>query len=134
MSEWVRVGEAAQFAIGRGRAVVVDGAAIAVFRTRKRWIALDDRCPHMGASLAAGRLIGGQVQCSWHEWRYDVSTGRCPVRPWACVRVHDIKEEGGTVFIRRPTPAPPPTSRGDEEPEWVRRHPAEFFKKKETES
>ena len=64
-----------------GRQVDLDGTKIAVFWDGARWFAVDDTCPHMGASLSDGRLFGDQLQCSWHEWRYDTTTGRCPLRP-----------------------------------------------------
>lgn len=130
MGDWVRVGDASRFVVGRGRAVEIDGVAVAVYKTRDGWIALDDKCPHMGASLADGTLHGDTVECSWHEWRYDVATGQCPIRPWARVRVHEIKEEAGSVWIRRPAPPPPPPEEQvEDEPDWVRWDPDRYFRK-----
>jgi aminopyrrolnitrin oxygenase len=33
-------------------------------------------CPHMGASLASGRVLDGTLQCPFHHWRFD-TTGAC---------------------------------------------------------
>lgn len=33
-------------------------------------------CPHMGASLASGRILDGTLQCPFHHWRFD-TTGAC---------------------------------------------------------
>jgi len=33
-------------------------------------------CPHIGASLASGRIIEGTLQCPFHHWRFD-TTGAC---------------------------------------------------------
>ncbi|MCP5287393.1 MAG: aromatic ring-hydroxylating dioxygenase subunit alpha [Burkholderiaceae bacterium] len=38
--------------------------------------AFADRCPHRGAALSLGRVVGGQLQCAYHGWRFD-PTGRC---------------------------------------------------------
>src|SRR5262249_54705397 len=57
--DWVRVGDVAQWIKGRGRRVDVGGAPVAVFWDGSRWIAVDDTWPHMGASLAEGRLLDG---------------------------------------------------------------------------
>ena len=134
MGDWVRVADATPFRQGRGRRVDIDGRKIAVFKDGDRWFALDDKCPHMGASLSDGTLYGDQLQCVWHEWRYDTTTGKCPIRPWACVQVHEVKVEGGGVFVRRPEPpAPAPTEKEPEdEPEWLSWEPERFFKKKPT--
>jgi len=129
--DWIRVGDVAHWVKGRGRRVEVDGQPIAVFWDGASWTALDDTCPHMGASLADGRLFGEELQCSWHEWRYDRTTGRCPLRPWARVRVHEIRTEAGGVWIRRPEPPPPPGAGGPEDdPEWLDWDPERYFKKK----
>ena len=129
---WIRVGDLALWVKGRGRKVDVEGQPIAVFWDGASWTALDDTCPHMGASLADGRLFGGELQCSWHEWRYDRTTGQCPLRPWARVRIHDVRIETGGVWIRRPEPAPPSSqvSEPEDEPEWLDWDPERYFKKK----
>jgi nitrite reductase (NADH) small subunit len=128
---WVKVGEAARWVKGRGRRVVVEGAPVAIFFDGARWIAVDDTCPHMGASLADGHLVGDLLQCSWHEWRYDTHTGQCPLRDWARVRVHEVRIERGDVWIRVPRPPKPAEAPpGDEDdPEWMRWDPARYFKK-----
>lgn len=39
--------------------------------------AIDDSCPHAGASLFSGRLDGRWLQCPAHGLRFDLATG-CP--------------------------------------------------------
>ena len=97
---WVRVGDAALWKYRLGRQVDVSGVKVAVFRDGDRYVAVADTCPHMGASLADGRLKDGQIQCSWHEWRYDVVTGQCPFREWAKVRVYEVERRGDGIWVR----------------------------------
>lgn len=130
VGDWVRVADVARFRSGRGRQVDVDGRKIAVFKDGDRWFAVDDTCPHMGASLSDGTLHGAELQCVWHEWRYDTRTGTCPVRPWARVEVHDVKIEDGGVFVRRPPPPSPPKPEPDDDPEWLTWDPERYFKGK----
>jgi phenylpropionate dioxygenase-like ring-hydroxylating dioxygenase large terminal subunit len=33
-------------------------------------------CPHIGADLSVGRVVGNNVQCAFHHWEYD-GTGQC---------------------------------------------------------
>jgi len=33
--------------------------------------AMPDRCPHRGAALSLGRVVGGQLQCAYHGWCFD---------------------------------------------------------------
>jgi nitrite reductase/ring-hydroxylating ferredoxin subunit len=44
---------------------------IVVFRDHKNQLgALDAFCPHMGADLANGKVVGERVQCYFHQWEY----------------------------------------------------------------
>ena len=39
--------------------------------------ALDNRCPHEGYPLAQGEIDGCLLTCMWHNWKFDVSDGKC---------------------------------------------------------
>jgi nitrite reductase (NADH) small subunit/3-phenylpropionate/trans-cinnamate dioxygenase ferredoxin subunit len=127
---WIRVGDVAQWVKGRGRKVDVSGRAVAVFWDGATWTAVDDTCPHMGASLADGRLFGGELQCSWHEWRYDRATGQCPLRPWARVGVHEVRIDAGGVWIKRTDEETGTSQDLEGDPDWLRWDPERYFKKK----
>ena len=60
---------------GSGRAFSVHGRMIAVFWREGHYFAIDDCCPHMGASLASGYFHGTEVLCPWHAWRFCVKDG-----------------------------------------------------------
>ncbi|WP_152050366.1 Rieske (2Fe-2S) protein [Tautonia marina] len=62
---------------GRGRVVRLEDRVIAVFRDGDRIVALDDRCPHAGASLGNGWIEEGAVVCPLHRWRFSLIDGRC---------------------------------------------------------
>jgi len=61
-----------------------EGTALVLWRDgRGQVAALDDRCPHRGASLASGRVEAGAIECAYHGWRF-AADGRClaiPARP-----------------------------------------------------
>jgi phenylpropionate dioxygenase-like ring-hydroxylating dioxygenase large terminal subunit len=42
--------------------------------------ALLDRCPHRNVPLSLGQVVGGQLQCSYHGWRFDTG-GACRLIP-----------------------------------------------------
>jgi nitrite reductase/ring-hydroxylating ferredoxin subunit len=39
-------------------------------------LALHDQCAHAGGPLSGGRIVDGQVECPWHQSRYELATGR----------------------------------------------------------
>ena len=100
MSEFELVGKVDDFDEGRSRAVVVDDRMVAVFRTGDEWYAIDDLCPHMGASLAEGFLEDHTVTCPWHAWRFCIKDGSWIDSPSTRVDCFDVKIEGDDVLVR----------------------------------
>jgi len=115
---WIKVARVADLRDGRGVAVRAGAARVALFRVEGRIHAVDDACPHMGTSLAEGRLSHGRIVCRWHGWSFDLATGRGGdgARPWACVRVWPVEVRGEEIYLR--PPADPSREPPADEP-WV---------------
>lgn len=48
------------------------GRSLVVYRGESgRAVVLDATCPHQGASLVGGRVVGDCIQCPFHEWELD---------------------------------------------------------------
>src|SRR3712207_9481872 len=72
---------------GKGRTVAVGDKLVAVFRSQGQCHAIDDTCPHMGASLGAGHLEDGVVTCPWHAWRSEEHTSELQSRQYLVCRL-----------------------------------------------
>jgi len=64
------------FPPGSKRAFKIADRRVALFNVDGRLHAMDDVCPHAGASLAAGPLKACVVTCPLHAIRFDVTTGQ----------------------------------------------------------
>ncbi|MEM9589068.1 MAG: nitrite reductase small subunit NirD [Planctomycetota bacterium] len=100
MSDFESVGKVSDFEEGVGKAVAVDGRMVAVFRQSDGWYAIDDLCPHMGASLAEGYVEGDTVTCPWHAWRFCVKDGTWQDNPKTKVDCFEVKVDGDDVLVR----------------------------------
>jgi phenylpropionate dioxygenase-like ring-hydroxylating dioxygenase large terminal subunit len=50
---------------------------LVLFRDEKgKPVALLDRCPHRNVPLSMGQVVGGEVQCAYHGWRFN-AVGHC---------------------------------------------------------
>jgi nitrite reductase (NADH) small subunit len=92
-----------EIAVGLGRAFEVGGKPIAVFRGRDgRVLAVAGRCPHRDGPLADGMLIGEQVVCPLHAFRYSGTTGDCDQPGTCAIDVFPSEVRDGTVFVTVP--------------------------------
>jgi 3-phenylpropionate/trans-cinnamate dioxygenase ferredoxin subunit len=86
------VGRASELAEGERMIVNINGRSIGVFNVGGTFYGLPNRCPHKGAELCRGVLVGelsspapGEfsydadrkfLTCPWHGWEFDVATGQ----------------------------------------------------------
>ena len=99
MERWIQVAEAAQIAPGQGKTVAAGAVDVALFNDGGEFLAIDDACPHQGASLATGTLHEGRVICPLHSWVFDVRTGRCPRETHEPVRTYPTRCRDGKVEV-----------------------------------
>jgi NAD(P)H-dependent nitrite reductase small subunit len=98
--ETVTVGRAEDVPEGRGATVeLMDGTELAIYHIGGEFYAIENFCPHKGAPLADGQLCGHTVECDWHGWRFDVSTGQCLNYPHSSVEAYEVVIEDGWIKI-----------------------------------
>lgn len=84
---------------GTRKFLTIDERPIAIFNIKGEFFGLLNRCPHQGAALCEGPLIGlaqssdpGEIEytklgeiirCPWHGWEFDLTTGRSVFMPEA---------------------------------------------------
>lgn len=99
------------------------GTPLLLTRVNGQVRAVSSKCPHLGLSLAKGKLEGGSITCPFHGSRFDVCTGDnldwcnavvgIPVPGWtsrllslgkkpAPLPTFEASEQDGKVFVRVP--------------------------------
>ena len=91
---------------GEGRVVALGGKIVAVFRVNEQFYAIDDVCPHMGASLSGGYVENGIVTCPWHAWRFRLNDGAWADNPRIKIGCYPVKVENGDLHIEVETNPP----------------------------
>jgi nitrite reductase (NADH) small subunit/3-phenylpropionate/trans-cinnamate dioxygenase ferredoxin subunit len=100
-AEFVTVAKVGAIPEGEGRSFQVGDRLVAVFLQGGRYFAIDDLCPHMGASLGAGYLDEeGTVTCPWHAWRFRVCDGKWADNPRLAVDTFEVRVLGDEIQVR----------------------------------
>ena len=111
---FVEVAREGDIADGAMKEVAAEGQKILLARVGGRFYAAQGQCPHMGGSLAGGRLEGTVVTCPRHGSQFDLADGHM-VR-WAQLpgvvsaigkafkkprglKIYAVKTESGKVLV-----------------------------------
>ena len=107
MSNYVTVAQVGSIPEGQGRSFTVGERLVAVFNHGDEYFAIDDLCPHMGASLGAGEVgDDGVVTCPWHAWRFRVCDGTWDDNPSLKVDAFEVRVVGDDIQVRVEPPSP----------------------------
>ena len=100
MSDFQTVCKMQDLKEGEGKTVVAGPKLVAVFLIDGKPCAIDDACPHMGASLAGGFVEDGVVTCPWHGWRFRATDGTWADNPRVKIPCHHVRVVGDDVQIQ----------------------------------
>jgi nitrite reductase (NADH) small subunit/3-phenylpropionate/trans-cinnamate dioxygenase ferredoxin subunit len=100
MPEFRRVCAKSEVAEGEGKTVEVAGKLVAIFCDQGEYHAIDDMCPHMGASLSGGYIENGIVTCPWHAWRFRLKDGAWADNPRIKIGCYPVRVEDDSILIQ----------------------------------
>lgn len=83
----------------------LDGRVVAFRGTDGKARVLSAYCPHVGADLAAGRVVGDNLQCGFHRWEFNADgwcektgVGDRPPKA-ACLYKFHVREKFGLIWV-----------------------------------
>jgi phenylpropionate dioxygenase-like ring-hydroxylating dioxygenase large terminal subunit len=108
-NQWYVILQSKELKKGKTLGVLRMGERMVLWRdSQGKPVCLADQCPHRGAALSIGCLMGDTVQCPFHGFEYD-RDGRCTYVPAngrsaelpkvLKVRSYPIREEHGYIYI-----------------------------------
>ena len=96
---WFKVCRRDQRKDGSAKSITILGRPYAVFAVNGEIYGLDAACRHMRANLAFGKVHGNIVTCFMHDWKYDVTSGKCLTSDGYDTIKRDVKVENGDIHI-----------------------------------
>lgn len=100
MPDFQTVAKVGDIPEGEGRAFEVNGKLVAVFLHGGQYYAIDDVCPHMGASLSQGYVEKGIVTCPWHAWRFRITDGTWADSPKLKIGCYPVRVQGDEIQVQ----------------------------------
>jgi len=80
--------------------VTIDGREIALYEVEGEVFATDNLCTHGAARLSDGFLEGREIECPFHQGRFDVCTGKAMCAPLTQdIRVYPVRIENKRVLV-----------------------------------
>ena len=106
MTEFTTVARIGDIAEGQGRSFAVNGTMVGVFLSQGKYLAINDFCPHMGASLAECHVEDDAVMCPWHAWRFSLKDGTWLDNSKSKIKsaCYEVRIEGNEIQVSVPKP------------------------------
>ncbi len=100
---------------GKPKITVVNGKEIGVFHEGGAYYAVLNYCPHFGAPVCLGKVMGRIIasgpdsldydndhktlRCPWHHWEFDLATGAAlaPIRQR--LKTYPVAVEGDNILV-----------------------------------
>ncbi|MFM0596578.1 Rieske (2Fe-2S) protein [Paraburkholderia dilworthii] len=109
MSREIPVGTVDELAPGQRKLAFVEGRCIVLFNIDGTLHAIDDACPHNGASLASGRLEGCVLRCPAHGLRFDLRSGCTPGTGGLGLTTYPVRAVGSKLVMSFDGPGATPS-------------------------
>lgn len=101
MNHWTDVAAEADLFEGAGIPVQAQGQELALFSIDGEVFATDNICSHGNANLCDGYLEGHEIECPFHQGRFDLRTGAATCGPATePVKTWPVKIKGGRVYLQ----------------------------------
>ena len=99
--DFVEVANTEDIQSSQMKEVEVNGQNICVVNVEGKYYAIGSICTHEGGPLADGTLEGYEVECPWHNSKFDVRTGEVTSPPASEPEpAYEVKVDGNSILIK----------------------------------
>ncbi len=100
--DFVKVAETKDIQTSQMKEVQIDGQDVCIANVDGKYYAIGNVCTHEGGPLADGVLEGYEVECPWHQSRFDVRTGEVRGPPASeSEPTYEIKVDGNSILVKK---------------------------------
>jgi nitrite reductase (NADH) small subunit len=97
---FIKVATKQEIAPNKSKTINLNGRTVGIYQINGQFYAVDDFCPHKGAPLHEGQLLGTLIMCPWHRWTFDLASGHCVTHPGTHIPCFEVKIEGDDILLK----------------------------------
>ena len=72
---------------------------IAVVNDNGTLYGIEAECKHMKAPLSTGEVKDGIITCSWHNWQYELKTGKCLTQKNMDLQKFEVEIDNDDIYL-----------------------------------
>src|ERR671922_1433393 len=100
--DFVKVADTKDIQPSQMKAIEVADESICIVNVNGSYYAIGNVCTHEGGPLADGILEGYEVECPWHQSKFDVRTGKVTNPPASeSEPTYEIKVDGNSILVKK---------------------------------
>src|SRR5919202_2186900 len=100
--DFVKVAETKDIQTSQMKEVQIDSEDVCIANVDGKYYAIGNVCTHEGGPLADGVLEGYEVECPWHQSKFDVRTGEVRGPPASeSEPTYEIKVDGNSIVVKK---------------------------------
>ena len=98
---YIKVARVSEVSVSQMKQFQLNGQDICVANIDGKFFAINNICSHEGGPLADGKLEGNEVECPWHQSKFDMTTGEVKSPPATEPQaVYEVKIEGDDIMVK----------------------------------
>lgn len=101
IADLIPAGAASDLPPGGRKLVFPPGSvdSVLVMNVEGQFYALENSCPHAGASIASGKCEGHQLTCPAHGLKFNITNGECVASPGMRVKTYAVQLVNGQLLL-----------------------------------
>jgi ferredoxin-NADP reductase/nitrite reductase/ring-hydroxylating ferredoxin subunit len=100
--DFVKVAETTDIQTSQMKEVQIDGESVCIANIDGKYYAIGNVCTHEGGPLADGKLEGFEVECPWHQSKFDMKTGQVTSPPASEPEpTYEVKVDGTSILVKK---------------------------------
>lgn len=99
---FVRVADTKDIQTAQMKEVQIGGENVCIVNVDGKYYAIGNVCTHEGGPLADGKLEGYEVECPWHQSKFDLRTGQVTSPPASEPEpTYEVTVDGNSILVKK---------------------------------